>query len=247
MITKKLFLASSAELKEDRRDFEVFINRKNKDWGARGVSLELVIWEDFLDAVSQTRLQDEYNREIRRCDLFVILCWTKVGRYTQEEFETAFAQFKAANRPFIFTYFKDAPISTGSADKQDLMSLWAFQERLDALGHFYTRYKTSDALQLHFSGQLDKLVANGFIAFAPEPAAAAGSDAKNFQATQSGSGAIAQGRGATAVGAGGVLVRGTNSGTIVTGTQVNIGGKVQVDGDLVGRDRITKKEGYTER
>ena len=34
MITKKLFLASSAELKEDRRDFEVFINRKNKDWAA---------------------------------------------------------------------------------------------------------------------------------------------------------------------------------------------------------------------
>jgi len=237
MITKKLFLASSAELKEDRRDFEVFINRKNKDWAARGVFLDLVIWEDFLDAVSQTRLQDEYNREIRRCDLFVMLCWTKVGRYTQEEFETAFAQFKAANRPFIFTYFKDAPISTGSADKKDLMSLWAFQEKLDTLGHFYTRYKTSDALQLHFSSQLDKLVANGFIAFAPEQAAVAS------QATLSGSGAIAQGSGATAVGTGGVLVRGTNTATINTGTQVNAGGKAQVDGGVVGRDRITRNEG----
>jgi hypothetical protein len=68
MITKKLFLASSAELQEDRKEFEIFINRKNKDWVARGVFLELVVWEDFLDVVSQTRLQDEYNKEIRNCD-----------------------------------------------------------------------------------------------------------------------------------------------------------------------------------
>lgn len=94
MKTIKLFLASSAELKADRQAFEGFINRKNKDWVARGVFLELVIWEDFLDAVSQTRLQDEYNQAIRDCDLFLMLFWTKVGRYTQEEFETAFGRFQ---------------------------------------------------------------------------------------------------------------------------------------------------------
>src|ERR1700690_458752 len=107
MITKKLFLASSAELKEDRREFEIFIGRKNKDWIAKGVFLELVIWEDFLDAFSQTRLQDEYDKAIRDCDLFVTLFWKKVGQYTEEEFETAFGQFKSTNKPFIFTYFKD--------------------------------------------------------------------------------------------------------------------------------------------
>jgi hypothetical protein len=105
MITKKIFLASSAELKEDRGEFEVFISRKNKDWVAKGVFLELVIWEDFLDAMSQTRLQDEYDKAIRESDLFVMLFWTKVGQYTEEEFETAFGQFKTTNKPFIFTYF----------------------------------------------------------------------------------------------------------------------------------------------
>ena len=79
VITKKLFLASSAELKEDRKEFEIFIGRKNKDWVAKGVFLDLVIWEDFLDAMSQTRLQDEYDKAIRECDLFVMLYWTKVG------------------------------------------------------------------------------------------------------------------------------------------------------------------------
>jgi hypothetical protein len=111
MGTKKLFLASSLELREDRREFEIFINRKNKDSAGRGVSLELVVCEDFVDAMSQTRLQDEYNKAIRDCDIFVMLFSTKVGRYTAEEFETAFKSFKVTGKPLIFTYFKNAQIN----------------------------------------------------------------------------------------------------------------------------------------
>ena len=62
---KKIFLASSSELKEDRQQFEIFIDRKNKEWVDKGIFLELIIWEDFLDALSKTRLQDEYNQAIR--------------------------------------------------------------------------------------------------------------------------------------------------------------------------------------
>jgi hypothetical protein len=168
MITKKIFLASSAELKGDRTEFEIFIGRKNKEWIDKGVFLNLVIWEDFLDAMSQTRLQDEYDKAIRECDLFVMLFWTKVGQYTEEEFETAFGQYKSTNKPFIFTYFKDAEISVASANKKDLMSLWAFQEKLSSLGHFYTVYKNVDELKFKFNQQLDKLASNGFIEFKPE-------------------------------------------------------------------------------
>lgn len=162
MIKKKLFLASSSELKEDRKEFEILISRKNNGLSARGIFLELVVWEDFVDAVSQTRLQDEYNDEIRQCDIFTMLFCTKVGQYTAEEFETAFQQFKVTNKPSIFTYFKDAPISTGSANQQDFMSLWAFQEKLQTLGHFYTVYKNIDDLKFQFNRQLDKLDARGF-------------------------------------------------------------------------------------
>ena len=129
-IKKRLFLASSSELKADRMEFEIGICRKNKDWIDRGVFLELVLWEDFLDAVSQTRLQDEYNQAIRECDVFVMLFHTKVGQYTKEEFETAFGQFKATDKPFIFTYFKDLE-TTGNASEQDLKSLRAFLQKLD--------------------------------------------------------------------------------------------------------------------
>lgn len=163
MQTQKIFLASSSELKEDRKEFEIFIHRKNKEWVGRGVFLDLIMWEDFLDAVSKTRLQDEYNKAIRECDVFVMLFFTKVGPYTAEEFETAFGQFQATCKPFIFTYFKDAEISTGSANRNDLTSLWAFQDKLNELGHFQTVFKNTEGLLLHFDQQLDKLVASGFM------------------------------------------------------------------------------------
>lgn len=203
---KQIFLASSAELKDDRREFEVLISRKNKHWVDQGVFLEVVLWEDFLDAISQTRLQDEYNRAIRECDIFVMLFSTKVGRYTEEEFTTAFGQFKATHRPFIFTYFKDVTIQISAASQNDLQSLWAFQNKLDALGHFYTRYQNSAELKWHFGQQLDQLAASGFSERQPDLSRSETARGSTYTATLVGEGAIAQGPGATAVGAGGVVV-----------------------------------------
>ncbi|HTR11711.1 MAG TPA: macro domain-containing protein [Roseiarcus sp.] len=159
---RKIFLASSSELKEDRREFEIFISRKNSDWIDRGVFLRLVVWEDFLDALARTRLQDEYNKEICTCDIFVMLFWTKVGKFTGEEFETALGHFKNTNRPFIFTYFKNEAIRIGDVSQDDLASLWGFQKKLNDLGHFQTVYKSIDDLKYQFSRQLDKLSENNF-------------------------------------------------------------------------------------
>jgi hypothetical protein len=163
MVTIKIFLASSSQLKDDRLQLEIFINRKNKEWTRKGVFLELVIWEDFLDALSQTRLQDEYNKAIKQCDIFVTLFFTKVGKYTAEEFDTAYRQFKTTGKPLVYTYFKDPGPGTAEANHQDIASRNAFQEKLRDLGHFYTRYQNSEGLCLHFGGQLNKLAEQGLI------------------------------------------------------------------------------------
>ena len=162
----KIFLASSSELADDRREFEICISRKNKDWINKGFFLELVLWEDFLDCVSQTRLQDEYNKAIRECDIFVMLFFTKVGKYTEEEFETAFSSFKSIDKPFIFTYFKNAEISTANID-ENIVSLLQFKKKLASLGHFFTSYQNIDELKYSFTGQLDKLALNSFLKFEP--------------------------------------------------------------------------------
>ena len=103
-------------------------------------------------------MQDEYNKAIRNCDLFVCLLFTKTGKFTDEEFDVAHRQFKDSGKPRIFTYFKNSEIKTGSARKDDLLSLWAFQEKLRDLGHFYTAYDNIEHLKRQFSDQLDKLL-----------------------------------------------------------------------------------------
>ncbi len=156
--TIKVFLASSAELKEDREKFEIFINRENKRLNEQGIFIELNLWEDFIDAMSQTRLQDEYNKVVRGCDIFVSLFFTKVGKYTAEEFEQAFGQFQATGKPYVYTYFKDEYVKIDKLNKPDMDSKFEFQEKLKALGHFPTTYSNIDNLKFQFKAQLEKLL-----------------------------------------------------------------------------------------
>ncbi|MEO6730287.1 MAG: tetratricopeptide repeat protein [Ferruginibacter sp.] len=163
MNTIKIFLASSAELKDDRKEFEEFIGRENKLLQQKGTFLHLDIWEDFIDAVSATRLQDEYNKKIQAADIFVMLFFTKVGMYTSEEFDNALEQFKKAEKPLIYTYFKNADIKFGSLNRKEANSVWDFQEKLKALGHFQTAYENDSELKLHFKEQLDELFASNLL------------------------------------------------------------------------------------
>ena len=157
--TIKIFLASSAELKDDRLALENYIGRENKLLQQEGTFIHLDIWEDFIDAVSQTRSQDEYNKKIQSADIFIMLFFTKVGMYTSEEFDKALEQFKKANKPLIYTYFKNAHIKFGSLNRNDTKSVWDFQDKLKALGHFQTEYESEADLKLDVAEQLDKLFA----------------------------------------------------------------------------------------
>src|SRR5262245_50182349 len=107
MQTKKIFLASSEELRDDRRAFEIMVGRLNQQWRQRDFNFELVVWENFIDAMSREGLQKEYNRAVKQCDIFVMMFFTKVGRYTLEEFETAFAGMAVGTSPRIYTYFRN--------------------------------------------------------------------------------------------------------------------------------------------
>ena len=108
--------------------------------------------------MSKTRLQDEYDNAVRNSDIFVMLFFTKVGRFTLEEFETAFGQFQKMNRPLIYTYFKNAPVNSGDLKEQDTQSRFDFLKRLKELGHFQTEYANIDDLKYQFAEQLKKVL-----------------------------------------------------------------------------------------
>jgi len=80
-----------------------------------------------------------------------------VGKYTLEEFETAFGQFKKTGKPLIYTYFKNAEISTEEIT-DEINSLLNFRKKISDLGHYRTIYKSTEDLQLQFKKQLDRIL-----------------------------------------------------------------------------------------
>jgi hypothetical protein len=154
----RIFIASSSELKEDSVQFELFIGQKNNHLYKKGLRLEVVQWEYFKDSMSAARLQDEYNKSIRESDFVLCLFYTKVGKYTEEEFSTAYEIFKAEGKPRIWTYFKNAEIKTAAIIRDDINSLFDFKERLGAMGHFHTEYTSIQDLLLKYGAQLDMIL-----------------------------------------------------------------------------------------
>ncbi|MFA5922385.1 MAG: COR domain-containing protein [Methylococcaceae bacterium] len=158
--TIKIFLASSSELKEDRDAFELYFRQQNDQLRKQGIYLEIVRWENFLDAMSDTRLQDEYNKEVKACDIFISLFFSKTGKYTEEEFDTAHKQFLDTKKPLIYTFFKNAPLNSGSIG-DEINSLLNFKNKLASLGHFYTSYDNIEHLKRQFNDQIEILREKG--------------------------------------------------------------------------------------
>jgi hypothetical protein len=150
MRTIKIFLASSNELEADRQAFKLEIGSKNNSLKDMGVFLYLDIWEDLSTMMSQTRSQDEYNKQIGAADLFVLLAWNKVGKYTEEEFDVAYRLFKSSGKPSIFTWVKEPPQAAEP-------TLQTFKDKLSGLGHFPAFYKDAADLLLQFNKELDRL------------------------------------------------------------------------------------------
>jgi hypothetical protein len=156
--TIKIFLASSSELREDRDAFDLHFRQANDRWLQKGIYLKIMRWETFLDAMSETRLQDEYNEGVKESDIFVSLFKTKTGKYTEEEFEVAHTAFKNYGKPRIYTYIMQANITNDKQMRKDLTSLWNFQDKLSELGHYHTEYTSIKDLLLQFQGQLEHLI-----------------------------------------------------------------------------------------
>lgn len=155
----KIFLASSEELKAERELFEIEIYRKCKLLFPKGIFLHLDIWEDLSAKVSSLcSSQSDYNEVIKQSDILVLLAHTKVGIYTEQEFEVAFGQFQTKKKPFIYTYFKNGVVE--SSEKST--SLLAFQNKLKELDHFYSHYNDFNDLWNQFNKELDRLDGNEF-------------------------------------------------------------------------------------
>lgn len=108
MRKKKIFLASSNELKEERQSFAKFIREINEVMKLHDIELEAEQWEFKDKAIRGYRIQDMYNETLANCEICIVLFWTKRGKYTQEELDFAYNKFMEGLNPRkIFVFFKN--------------------------------------------------------------------------------------------------------------------------------------------
>ncbi|MEP7254543.1 MAG: hypothetical protein ABI666_02150 [Ferruginibacter sp.] len=150
----KIFLASSVKMADSRKLFEIDINRRNKDWVPKGIFLDLIIWEDFQESMSKKGKQNEYDQSIAGCDIFVLLFSDKVGKYSKEEFDCAYAAFKESPKdiPRIYTYYIKSEAKTDTD-----LNTNNFIKYLNKLKHYPGIYNSFAEVSKVFFEQLNDL------------------------------------------------------------------------------------------
>ncbi len=150
----KIFLASSKELEKERLVFADLVGHLNKALESRDITISLVKWE-YVDASMGTEhKQEEYNKQLRDCDLCIVLYWTTFGKWTKIELDTAYKEkCEGRNPKKLYVYFKDG--------KQVSEDLQKFRDSFpENYGHFYTDYKNIDTLKAHFLLQFIDYLSN---------------------------------------------------------------------------------------
>ncbi|HEX8357432.1 MAG TPA: hypothetical protein VF610_08480, partial [Segetibacter sp.] len=114
--TVKIFIASSAELSDERRQCIQTITELNKSH--EHLHLEPVEWE--IDMVHSNypgfnNIQEAINPKLIESQLCIFIFYSRIGKYTLEEFD-----FATANNITLFAFFKQ-----GFSPKKDQMEAYA--------------------------------------------------------------------------------------------------------------------------
>jgi hypothetical protein len=157
----KVFLASSGELAQERKEIALMISRQNNKWTEQDIYLELVVWEDLLHSFHGERIQDYFNEEMLQCDIVIALFHRKVGRFTQEEFRLAYKNLKEGKKPnFLFVFFKSGVITIDDAEDslEDLAKIKKIKEEIKKQEQIYITFTSIEDLTLKLQRQLDQAI-----------------------------------------------------------------------------------------
>ena len=149
MKTIKIFLASSiTQFGIERFELANFIEQMGRRFREDyDVDVVPFICENYDHALTPDgRMQDAFDKELRGSDMVFFLFYTRLGEFTQEEFEIARAQMQQSGeqKPKIYTYFK--ALSDGETMED---SLQRFVQTLEqAIGHYHESFTSIDTVKL---------------------------------------------------------------------------------------------------
>lgn len=140
----KIFLASSEELKEERVILADMVQHLNYVLEKQNIHVQLVKWEYLDSSMGDKHKQEEYNDALRECEMCVVLYWTRFGKYTKTELDTADSCRRTKKNPRkLWVYFKESNERTPE--------LQEFYETFENIyGHFFCNYKNIDTLRADF-------------------------------------------------------------------------------------------------
>ena len=152
----KIFLASSSDLSDERKEIALWISRKNRTLLKENMFLELVIWEELLHSLQNKSIQDYFNNEMLDCDIVLALFYTKVGKFTKQEFDLAYDNLKAGKKPkFLFVGFKITPPEKITKDYIEIIGL---REKIENNEQLYISFDSTDSLILKLDNQINKII-----------------------------------------------------------------------------------------
>lgn len=164
MKTIKLFMASPADLKEERKLFlEVVASINRSTAHSRNFHLEPVIWESHAYPEAENP-QKIINQLFEEAEFLVVAFWNKFGASTKnfpsgtmEEFTIAYNKRKATGKPSIKVYFRKPNAPLTSADIEELNKVIKFKESIKDIA-LYKDYKSvnefKSLLHEHINGWL---------------------------------------------------------------------------------------------
>ncbi|MBQ3489008.1 MAG: hypothetical protein IJA86_00270 [Clostridia bacterium] len=124
-----IFLASSiVEFDYERQAIGNFIRSLNDIYVPKGIYFKLHMCEDMSEAIAEGRKQEQYNEKARTCDYFFMLIHSKIGEFTEEEFNEALSSYiinkkeRNLNKPLIFTFVKPLSNENQSCEVQNFLT-----------------------------------------------------------------------------------------------------------------------------
>ena len=108
MNTVKVFIASSSEMRTERLELIDLLVDLNDIYENSNIRYEPVIWEYMDSSMRETRKEDDYLKEMVKCQICIVMFWRTLGEYTVEEFEVALKEMQAnKNIKAVYLLFKE--------------------------------------------------------------------------------------------------------------------------------------------
>lgn len=145
----KIFIASSGELLEERKEFVIILTELNKRFPH--LYLEPVLFEFDIESGNYPntgRIQDEINPLLDKSDIILVLLYSRVGVFTKEEFDRALS-----NQKKVFLYLKQGFMSDEPDEIEKYKELAVMRKKIEQSSEI--RYQKFETLQ-NFNGLLYK-------------------------------------------------------------------------------------------